>query len=198
MKIVIEGMDGVGKSTVAKEVARRLGAKYVDGLLMGFLQESGMTSRETETVRKVLDLFAENKNSVIRTWIYGFANLFNLMNYDGDVVIDRHCITTFYYNGDENSKKVYQFMQTLSGNPDIVIMLRATEETRRARISIRNPKDSDFFSERKMAYGYDNMKAAAKFLNLNYRIVDTDDKDIAQVIDEVIEIIRGGPWNCVG
>lgn len=32
MKIVIEGMDGVGKSTVAKEVARRLGAKYVDGL----------------------------------------------------------------------------------------------------------------------------------------------------------------------
>lgn len=191
MKIVIEGMDGVGKSTVAKEVARRLGAKYVDGLLMGFLQESGMMSRETETIRKVLDLFADNKNSVIRTWVYGFANLFNLMNYDGDVVIDRHCITTFYYNGDEDSKAVYQFMQTLSGKPDVVILLRATEETRRARISIRNPNDSDFLSERKMAYGYDKMEAAAKFLNLNYRIVDTDNKDAAQVIDEVMEIIRG-------
>lgn len=190
MKIVIEGMDGVGKSTVAKEIARRIGAKYVDGLLVGFLQENGMSSSEIDSVRKAIELCSENENSIIRTWLYGFANLFNLMHYDTDLVIDRHCLTTFYYNGDENSMKIYRMMQELSGKPDIVILLRASEQTRRARITARNCLDSDLGNPRKMVYGYDEMENAAKLLNLSYRIVDTDDKDISQVVDEVLNIIR--------
>lgn len=190
MKIVIEGMDGVGKSTVAKEVADRLGAKYVDGLLLNYLSENGMTPAEIKAVKKSLDLCADNENSMVRTWIYGFANIFNLMHYDTDVVIDRHCLTTFYYNGDENSKRLYQIMQEFFGKPDIVILLKASLETRRARIVNRNPNDADLLSSWKMSDGYPKMEAAAKFLNLNYKIVDTDGKDLNQVLEEVISLIR--------
>lgn len=190
MKIVIEGMDGVGKSTVALEVARKLGAKYVDGLLLSFLKENGLTAAEIDTVRKVIDLCSENENSILRTWFYGFANLFNLMHYDTDIVIDRHCLTTFYYNGDEKSKILYQIMQELSGKPDIVILLRASEKTRRARIIGRKYNDSDLLSVKKMAYGYDKMESAAKFLNLPCQIVDTDEKNFTQVVDDVMNIIQ--------
>ena len=54
MKIVIEGMDGVGKSTVAKEIAYLLNAKYVDGLMINFFQEQGMTEQDTVIIKKLL------------------------------------------------------------------------------------------------------------------------------------------------
>ena len=183
-------MDGVGKSTVAKEIARKLGAKYVDGLLLGFLRENGMSPTELETIRNAISFCSDNENSIIRTWIYGFANLFNLMHYDKDVVIDRHCLTTFYYNGDEQSKKLYQIMQELSGKPDIVILLKASTKNRCERIISRNPNDSDLLNAKKMEYGYDKMEYAAEFLNLPYKVVDTDRKNLNQVIEEVMSIIR--------
>lgn len=192
MKLVIEGMDGVGKSTVAKEVANRIGAKYVDGLLINFFQENGLTNSDIELIKKALYLCSDNENSVIRTWIYGFANLFNMLHYDIDVVIDRHCLTTYYYNADELSKEIYKYMQNYMGKPDYVFILRATEQTRCNRIHKRNEEDPDLLNAKKMQYGYDELEKAAKELELNYHIIDTDDKVIEQVVEEIIDITKRG------
>lgn len=191
MKIVIEGMDGAGKSTVAKELARRLNIKYVDNLLLGYLSEEGFTQAETAVIRRAIDICSDNEISTVRAWFYGFANMFNLTHYkDADLVIDRHFLTNYYYNGDENSRKVYEVMQDLVGKPDIVILLRATEKTRITRISNRNQNDKDLKSELRMSYGYDKMEEGARLLELNYKIVDTDDKDIEQVVEEILQIIK--------
>lgn len=191
MKLVIEGMDGVGKSTVAKEVAHRIDAKYVDGLMKNFFYEEGMSESDTKIMKKALDICSDNENSVIRTWIYSFANLFNMLHYNTDVVIDRHCLTTYYYNADDDSREIYKYMQKYMGKPDYVIILRASEQTRRSRISNRNVNDPDLSSEKKMQYGYDKMEEAAQYLELNYRIIDTDFKSIEQVVEEIINIIKG-------
>lgn len=191
MKIVIEGMDGAGKSTVAKEVARRLGFKYVDSLLSDYLREEGMTEEEVAAVRKAIDLCSDNENSELRTWFYGYANLFNLSHYDCDLVIDRHCLTTYYYNGDEDSQWLYKIMQMIAGKPDLVIILRASKETRIKRLLGRNKNDRDLKSEMKLVYGYDRMEEASRFLELNYKTVDTDDKDVSQVTEEVLRLIGG-------
>ncbi len=191
MKIVIDGMDGTGKSTVAKIVADRLGAKYVDGLLVNYFQDRGFSEDEISVIRKAVDAFSDDQNSIVRTWIFGFANIFNLLHYDCDLVIDRHSITTFYYNGDEVSSCVYKFMQKISGKPDFVFLLRASKETRVARICARNCNDPDLSIKMKMAYGYDKMEEAAQFLELNCRIIDTDGKTAEQVADELIGRIKG-------
>ena len=191
MKIVIEGMDGVGKSTVAHEIADRLGAKYVDGFLINYLSEQGMSKEEIEIIHKAIDLCTDNENSVVRTWLYTFANLFNLIHYDCDLVIDRHCLTTFYYNGDNDSKEIYKYMQQYMGKPDLVIILRASEETRKSRICNRDINDPDLLSSKKMSYGYDRIEEAAKFLELEYRVLDTDNKSLSEVIDETMMIIEG-------
>ena len=158
MKIAIEGMDGAGKSTVAREVARRLGFKYVDSLLLDYLLEEGMTQAEVSAVRRAIDLCSDNENSTVRAWFYGYANLFNLLHYSVDLVIDRHCLTTYYYNGDDESRWLFKVMQRIAGKPDIVIILRATEQTRIKRICGRNLNDKDLSSEMKLAYGYDKME----------------------------------------
>ena len=189
MKIVIEGMDGVGKSTVSHAIAEQLGAKYVDGLLCNYLYEQGMTLEEEKIVRKAIDLCTDNEVSIVRTWLYAFANLFNFVHYSGDIVIDRHCLTTFYYNGDEFSKDIYKYMQKYMGKPDLVIILRASVETRRARIRNRDKNDLDLLKITKMTYGYDKMEEAAKFLELNYKILDTDNMTLQGVIEKVMMII---------
>ncbi len=190
MKIVIEGMDGVGKSTVAREVANRLGAKYVDGFLINYLTEQGMSIEETKIIHKAIDICTDNENSIVRTWLYAFANLFNLVHYDCDLIIDRHCLTTFYYNGDDDSKDIYKYMQKYMGKPDLVIILRATEATRRSRICKRDINDPDLLSDVKMNYGYDQMEEAAKFLELDYKVIDTDNKNLNEVIDETMAMIN--------
>lgn len=191
MKIVIEGMDGVGKSTVAKEIAHLLNAKYVDGLMINFFQEQGMTEQDTAVIKKAIDKCSDNENSILRTWIYGFANLFNMIHYETDLVIDRHCLTTYFYNADDNSREIYRYMQKFMEKPDFMFILRASIETRRMRICNRNVNDLDLLSEKKMQYGYDKMIEAAQYLELNYRIIDTDDKDIFTVVKEIINIIQG-------
>lgn len=192
MKLVIEGMDGVGKSTVAKEVARRMDAKYVDGLMINFFCERGFDELNIEIIKRAIDTFSDNENSVIRTWIYGFANIFNMLHYKTDIVIDRHCLTTYYYNADDNSREIYKYMQKYMGKPDYVIILRASEQTRYTRICNRNINDPDLLIEKKMQYGYDEMEEAARYLELNYQIIDTDMKSIEQVVEEVINIVKRG------
>ena len=150
-----------------------------------------MTEEEVAAVRKAIDLCSDNENSELRTWFYGYSNLFNLSHYGGDLVIDRHCLTTYYYNGDEKSNWLYKIMQVIAGKPDFVIILRASKETRIKRLYGRNRNDRDLESEMKLVYGYDRMEEAARFLELNYRIVDTDGKDTSQVTEEVLRLIGG-------
>lgn len=191
MKIVIEGMDGAGKSTIAQIVSEKLNIKYVDGSLKRFLFDKGVSENDMNIFFKIRDLYSDFENSVLRTWSYGFANLFNLLHYDGDLIIDRHCLTTYYYNGDEKSKFLYKIMQEIAGKPDLVIILRASISIRVSRIRNRNKLDPDLLKKEKMVYGYDIMENAAKFLNLNYKIIDTDDKNIEQTVNAVVEIIEG-------
>lgn len=190
VKIVIEGMDGVGKSTVAKDISDKLNIKYVDGSLKNFLSDKGVSENDINVFFKIRDLYSDSENSILRTWSYGFANLFNLLHYDGNLIIDRHCLTTYYYNGDTKSKFLYKIMQEIAGKPDLVIILRASVSVRVARIRNRNKLDPDLLKLEKMTYGYDVMEEAARSLGLKYKIVDTDNKDIPQVVDEVIKIIE--------
>lgn len=190
MKIVIEGMDGVGKSTVAQKLAQRLCAKYEDGLMINFFREEGMTKEETEILKKAIDICSKNENSIIRTWVYGFANLFNLLHYKEDVVIDRHCLTTYFYNADDKSREIYRFMQKIMGKPEYIFILRASVDTRRKRICKRSISDPDLLDKKKMQYGYDKLEEAAQYLNLDYRILDTDDKDVDMVVDEIMKILK--------
>lgn len=189
MKLVIEGMDGVGKSTIAKRVAEAYHMKYVDGLLKTYFEDKGFSQAEIATIVKGIESFYDHKDSVIRTWIMGFANIFNLLNYQEDVVIDRHCLTTFFYNGDAHSLPLYKVMQQVAGKPDLIIILTATPETRIQRLKHRNMDDRDLQEEKKLTDGYDQFIRAADILKVPYRLVATDQRDEEQVFQAVCQVI---------
>ena len=189
MKLVIEGMDGVGKSTIAKRVADTYHMKYVDGLLKTYFEDKGFSQDEIAAIVKGIESFYDHQDSRIRTWIMGFANIFNLLNYQEDVVIDRHCLTTFFYNGDDRSRPLYKVMQQIAGKPDLIIILTATPETRIQRLKHRDADDRDLQEKKKLSDGYDQFIEAANILDVPYQLVATDQRDEDQVFQAVCQVI---------
>lgn len=119
----------------------------------------------------------------------GFANIFNLLNYPGDVVIDRHCLTTFFYNGDDQSKPLYKVMQQVAGKPDLIIILTANPETRIQRLKHRDAADRDLQEKKKLSDGYDQFIEAANILDVPYQLVATDQRNEDQVFQAVCQVI---------
>ena len=52
MKLVIEGMDGVGKSTVANAISKRFNMKYIDGLMNTYFKDEGFSEHELDIIHK--------------------------------------------------------------------------------------------------------------------------------------------------
>ncbi|MDY4544991.1 MAG: AAA family ATPase [Bacilli bacterium] len=190
MKIVIEGMDGVGKTTVAKRIAQKISFKYVDGLMNSYFIDKGYTKEELKTLKKVVEDFYKIDDSIIRTWVMGMANIFNIQYYkDENLIIDRHCLTTYFWNADEKSKNIYKVMQELVGKPDLIIILEASCETRIKRLYNRNINDDDLNDKNKLIYGYDKFLEAAEFLDVNYIVINTDNKEQEEVYKEIEKFI---------
>lgn len=186
MKIVIEGMDGVGKTTLAKRLAKELDMKYVDGLIHSFFEDEGYTEEQIKELDKSIYKFSNIENSIIRAWFFGFGNLFNLQYYEGDLIIDRSSLTTYFWNADEQSRGIFPFILELTGKPDIIIILVAQPKIRCERLYQRDPNDDDLADDEKKVYGYDKFIEGAKYMGLNYCIINTDN----YTADEVFEVVK--------
>ncbi len=184
MKIVIDGMDGSGKSTLAKKIAKNYNMKYVDGLLHSFFKDQNFTIDEIKIIDRAISEFYKIDNAIIRAWFLASGNVFNLLNYSEDVIIDRSVLTTYYWNGTQSSKDIFKYMHTLVEKADLTIILLASPKKRFDRVKKRDLNDKDLLEKEKFDEGYYKYIQGAKFLNLNYVILDTDNKNIEEVYDE--------------
>lgn len=195
MKIVIDGMDGAGKSTLAQKIATTYQMKYVDGLLHSFLIDQGFSTDEISIIDRGIGEFYKIENPTIRGWFLASANVFNLLNYTEDVVIDRSILTTYYWNSTLENRKLFEYVQTLAGQPDLTLILLASPEKRLERVLARNATDKDLSEKNKFEDGYAKFISGADFLHLNYVILDTDNKTADEVyMDAKIHIdrLKGG------
>ena len=87
MIVAIEGMDGVGKTTVAKSIQKDLGFTYVkDPLKELFEIEDNHLLRISEKV------FTSASDQLI-AWYLGLGDIYALEKYkDKNVVMDRHIL----------------------------------------------------------------------------------------------------------
>ena len=189
MKIAIEGMDGVGKSTIAKMVADKYKFNYMEkplAELFGTERVDGMTNL-MEFVPNIYNL----DNEILRAWFIGLGNLHSFLSHeDEDIVLDRHFASNYFWNGSEKSKPVFKLMKDLISVPDVTIVLYASPETRMKRIYARDSKDYDLSDPEKKVDGYDKMIDFLDEMDIPYVMVDTEDKSIEEVFEEVDKIVN--------
>lgn len=185
MQIAVEGMDGVGKTTIAKKLAKDFNLIYIDKplhyLLTGTEKEAYLELNNI--LRKMYDL----KDPVIKSWMIGLGNLYSCRQFkDKNIVLDRHLVSNYFWNGEEESNPVFKTMIDLMGMPDMTILLYASPQTRRKRLYLRDKNDRDLSDPEIWVEGYDKMKKFLEDFNIPYIPINTENKNI----DEVYEVVQ--------
>ncbi len=73
--------------------------------------------------------------------------------------------------------------------PDLTIVLYASVETRMKRIRDRDSKDFDLVDPEKKVDGYDKMLAFLNEFEIPYVLINTENKSIEEVFEEVDKVV---------
>lgn len=188
MKITIEGMDGVGKSTIAKNISEKYNFKYLGKPLQEIFntKESNGYENLENISRNIYNL----KTDILKAWFFGLGNLYSFDQYkEENLVIDRHFSSNYFWNGNDKSDAIFKLMLELVPLPDINIVLYASAKTRMERLYKRNPFDYDLTDTEKHINGYDRIFAFYEKFNIPYILINTENKTELEVLDEVFKII---------
>ena len=188
MKIAIEGMDGVGKSTIAKKIADSNSMKYIEKPLIELFNTKTIDGKTN--LENICENIYNQQSELIKAWFFGLGNIYTFLKYnDEDLIIDRHFASNYFWNGTDKSIPIFNCMLELIGVPDLTIILFASVETRMKRLYNRNPNDFDLTDEEKKVLGYDKMIDFLENFTIPYVVVNTENKNIDDVCNEVQNII---------
>lgn len=184
MIISIEGMDGVGKTTVAKSIEKDFNYKYIKNPIKELLEI------DDKEYLRISEKIFDTCDYKIKTWYAALGDIYALEKYRNEnIIMDRHILLNYFFNGDEITEDIFKVQVNIFGKPDLTIVLVASPETRMKRIIERNPNDPDLLDERIGKYGYDKMIQFLKRYNYNYVIVDTENLSREQVLEKCKKII---------
>jgi dTMP kinase len=150
--IVIEGIDGAGKSTQAKSLLRKLKARGLDAVY--FCEPSrGKWGREIKrkakeaaslTPEQELDLFLKDRRENVE------KNLKPALKKKRIIVLDRYYFSTIAYQGAKglNPPRIRRMNEKFAPLPDLVFILDVSARCGLARIVGRKKKDALFERER--------------------------------------------------
>ena len=103
MIVAIEGMDGVGKTTVAKSVEKDLLFEYVKDPLKELFEI------DNEHLTKISDKIFNSGNDKLISWYLGLGDSYALSRYrNKDIVMDRHILLNYFWNGNKNTEKIFE------------------------------------------------------------------------------------------
>lgn len=189
MKIAIEGMDGVGKSTIARKLASDYNMIYLEKPLTGLFDTN--VSNGKDVLREVSNKIYSSKDEALKAWFFGLGNLYSFIEYENeDVVIDRHFASNYFWNGTQRSNTIFKSMIELIGVPNLTIVLTASIQSRMERLYKRNPNDYDLADMEKHVKGDDKMINFLREFNIPFVEVNTDNKNVDEVYEEVRNIVN--------
>ena len=189
MKIAIEGMDGVGKTTIAQELAKRNNYTYIGNAIH---QLFGITDKDSSYYKmfqsKEDEIFLRSGNDIIRAWLCSLGNIYTATQVkDKDIIVDRHILSNFQQNGTRENIKIYQTLIELIGIPDMSVIVYASPEVRLERIYNRNKEDKDLRDKSIITDEYNKMIKFAEKFKMPYIVINTERKSIENIIQEIEE-----------
>ena len=177
MRIALEGMDGVGKSTVAKSLEKKLGYKHFDQKI---IDKYGMTK---ESYNKLIKNIRSSKNKKMSAIFYILKCMLDLNDDEiENSITERSVVSMFYFEHYNFKESEWDLIMSLGIIPDLTIILYASQEERIKRIKKRNPNDPDLVNREALEYGYDVMLDFSEKYNVPYVVIDTTSRTLKEVI----------------
>lgn len=192
MRIAIEGMDGVGKSTVSKLFAERNNYTYIGDAIHQLFGIKGKKDKNYEFFQNAEnEIFLNSDNFIIKAWLCSLGNIYTATCLkEENIIVDRHILSNFLQNGTKENFEMYEALVKLIGVPDKTVILYASPKTRLQRIRERNPYDMDLENEEIFKDKYPRMRKFAEMFNIPYLYIDTEGKTVNQVVEEIENRIK--------
>lgn len=183
MHIAIEGMDGVGKTSVAKLVSEKIGYQFIEKPLHLLFDEKGAM----ENYIKISSYINSKDNKDLKAWFYGLGNIYLINQFkDKNIVTDRHLVSNYFWNSNEDNGELFKCLVNITGKPDLTILIYATPEARLQRILNRDPADPDIQEIDLYSNAYDKMEKFLKCNDMNYVTIDSSELNLEEVTQEAI------------
>jgi UMP-CMP kinase 2 len=186
--ILIEGLDGVGKSTQVQELSRILSAKVIS--TPQFIEDPVVPDKD-------LRIRMDSSPSAIRREYYRLSNFYasetaRQLIVHSPVILDRYwCSTAAFSAIDDNPPRWEVIGEWPAGLliPDIVFLLVVDEDNRNNRLSNRGEKLTE--EEIRIEQDYENRQKVIEFYRcFNPIEIDTSNKTIQEVSKEILSWLR--------
>lgn len=174
MRIAIDGMDGVGKTSVAKLLGKELNYPVYEQKL---IEKIGM---DPEFYKKLVKYIRKSNNKTISPIFFMLKSL--LDNEEENVIAVRSIVSMYYFEHNNITPELINSILTTGIVPDLIILLYAPVEERINRIRKRNEYDSDLTNIEALNDGYDIMLDFIKTYNLPYIGIDTTNRSLDNVV----------------
>ena len=187
MHIAIEGLDGVGKTSAAKLLARQTGYVYQENPIYRLAGHEG-----ANCFLKALRDVDGNLHSDLAAFFYGAGNLYldHLRGFD-NIVTDRHLCSTYVWNKTEANDDIFKALIRHCRKPDLTVILYADAEIRRKRIIERNSKDADLWDADTFDDGrYQKALSFVKEFDMNYFWLDNSSLSIQESVDTIRQVVE--------
>ena len=194
MFIVFEGIDGVGKTSLAQKLSHQLNYKFIETPL------SELMFNNPQIYAKVVDYIHSYLPGFLRAWFYSFSNLYLSEKYcqehstnQRNLITNRYVVSNFAYNSDNYTGNFFANLFQFLAKPDLTIYLTADLETIKQRISNRNKDDKDLLQ---VEYNKNVRELLMlNFLKQNYNakqvaIINTTNLNLDEVYKKIMDRIQ--------
>ncbi len=186
--IAIEGMDGVGKTTASKLLAKRLGYKFVDKNLRELLDDGD----SYDNYIRIRDKVNASPDRLFTAWFYALGNIYlHTAHEKENIVTDRYFLSNYAWSGTENNDEVYDLLVKKLGFPDLTVILYADEHAILSRLRHRDELDSDIKKVTLAKEKYEKMIYFCEKYKMPYMVIDTSNLSPEEVVEVIMKRIEG-------
>lgn len=193
MIITIDGLDGAGKSTLAKKLSNALEFEYVDKPIYELFNVKGDNNYLYNEIKLMQEkVYNETDSNFLKSYFTGLSLVYiNECMKDKNIIIDRGLLSAYTFNGDEKSKPLFEFLIKQGIFFDLSIFLIASSDVRLSRMKKRNKNDPDMFIDKIKNLNHDSV---ISFINEHKELpcyfINTDNKCEEEVFCEALNIVK--------
>lgn len=187
MHIAIEGIDGVGKSTAAMNLAHALHFKLVEKPLQYLFDEEGSQSNYL----RIRDQVNESPNKRFTGWFYGLGNIYLYERFKGEnIITDRHILSNYCWSGSDETEYIFDAIYRTIGAPDYTFLIYASPTAVEGRLRNRDPNDPDVRKVCEIPAAYRRMEHILSKYNMPGLVIDTSDMAEEKVVEIMINELK--------
>lgn len=184
----IEGMDGVGKTTICDLLSKKLGYKFISKPLQYLFDQEN----DISNYLAIRDKVNQSNDRLFTAWFYGLGNIYLHTLFDKEnIITDRYLLSNYAWSGTENNIEIYDLLVKKLGFPDLTVILYADEKAIFERLRHRDEFDKDLDKVKLAKEKYEKMIYFCERYNMPYMVIDTSKLTPEEIVELIQNRIEG-------